>query len=1125
MRKQFRSISIIVGHFLFTLASASSAQVVLSEIMFNPSGSEHENEFVEIYNTNSTEAIDLAGWQIADDAGADEIIAHDASTVLAPQQFGIILDPDYFGNSTIYDILIPPEALILTISGSTFGSGAFSNSQPETVHLINSSGDTVASYQYSAPNPDGYSDEKIHLDGGDDAENWADSKYQHGTPGARNSVTPSQRDLAIFTEDIFIDPERPRYTESITVHAQIRNLGMHAMAEPEAALFEDTDRNGTRDESENLARQTVPSLQPGDSAVVSWEIAPLTAGYHAIGVELISIEDDDATNNLALTVLAVGYLPSELVVNEIMYRPSSGEAEWVEVYNRSEIDIDLHGWLLSDSRPTSAVQVSDTSVVVPAGGFAVIAEDSTLYDVFPHITSQVLFPRKGFPALNNTSDAVVLKDLTGMIIDSVAYQSKWGGELGVSLERRRPGRDSNNSKNWGTCKKLAGATPGAKNSISPKDYDVGFGARGIQFNPETPDEGGTVNIQMWVHNLGEMEIEYFVVFLYEIDEMDSLARSGREVAIPFQSLSPLAADDSINIEFELTVINAGRHFLLARLDCEVDQDSTNNVLFAQLDVAYSPSSLVLNEIMYRPRSGFPEWVELYNLSDGEIDLLGWSLKDAQSSLPILLTEDSQIIPSGCYCVVSAEFDSWPDSITVFKHSGMPTLNNDKDTISLFDPSGKPIDSVSYQQTWGGSLGISLEKMWSERSGSDSTNWGSSIADSGSTPGLFNSISPLAVDVAVADSSVWFEPAQSRPGEPVIVYATVCNVGREIVWDVVVNFTVESAASVGGDIGHPAIINELASEKSCTVSTIWESPPSGVHLVMVQVQLDSDQDTEDNQAFAEVTVGFQPGTLLVNEIMYSPLPHQPEWVELVNPTSEAVDLRGWMIADANTSSIAVFCQAAEILPSGGFAVIAKDSTFFAAFDVGTSAVVIHRQLPALNNDRDEVVLYDPSGAEIDRVAYAGDWGGDLGISLERISFSVNSTEPSNWSSCVSTAGGTPGAMNSIYTESLPGEASLSFSPDPFSPDGDGFEDFTIIQLRLPMTTASINLKIYDVLGRLVRFLCNNEPSGSERSIVWDGMADDGRKCRMGIYVVYLEAFDSSRGILEATKKTVVLAGRL
>ncbi len=40
------------------------------------------------------------------------------------------------------------------------------------------------------------------------------------------------------------------------------------------------------------------------------------------------------------------------------------------------------------------------------------------------------------------------------------------------------------------------------------------------------------------------------------------------------------------------------------------------------------------------------------------------------------------------------------------------------------------------------------------------------------------------------------------------------------------------------------------------------------------------------------------TLLINEVMFHPLENENtnEWIELYNPTSEPLDVAGWMIAD-------------------------------------------------------------------------------------------------------------------------------------------------------------------------------------------------------------------------------------
>jgi len=122
------------------------------------------------------------------------------------------------------------------------------------------------------------------------------------------------------------------------------------------------------------------------------------------------------------------------------------------------------------------------------------------------------------------------------------------------------------------------------------------------------------------------------------------------------------------------------------------------------------------------------------------------------------------------------------------------------------------------------------------------------------------------------------------------------------------------------------------------------------------------------------------------------------------------------------------------------------------------------------------------------------------------------------------GGTPGKRNSIYTRNNT-ESSLSVSPNPFSPDGDGYEDFTIIKYKLKANTSQVRVKIFDVKGRVVRTLLNNQFSAGESQIIFDGKDDGGNKLRIGIYVVFVEAVDDRGGTFEQTKTTLVIAAKL
>jgi len=51
-----------------------------------------------------------------------------------------------------------------------------------------------------------------------------------------------------------------------------------------------------------------------------------------------------------------------------------------------------------------------------------------------------------------------------------------------------------------------------------------------------------------------------------------------------------------------------------------DEDTTNNLLGAVLNVQFEERTVVINEIMYQPLSGQTEWIECYVRDEGEISI-------------------------------------------------------------------------------------------------------------------------------------------------------------------------------------------------------------------------------------------------------------------------------------------------------------------------------------------------------------------------------------------------------------------------------------------------------------------------------------------------------------------------
>lgn len=334
----------------------------------------------------------------------------------------------------------------------------------------------------------------------------------------------------------------------------------------------------------------------------------------------------------------------------------------------------------------------------------------------------------------------------------------------------------------------------------------------------------------------------------------------------------------------------------------------------------------------------------------------------------------------------------------------------------------------------------------------------------------------------------------------------------------------------------------ASGDSCPCTIVYPSVAPGTHVLSGRIIVgEGDEDTTNNTVRFVLTTSIRERSLVINEIMYEPssTAGQCEYIEFYNRSTENCDLFGCFITDdphaTNTDRtvIGLSPRAHRMIPAGSYGVIAADSSIGAMISrvasVTDPPILFVVSSLGLNNTGDTIALCDHTGTVIDEVAYAPSWHrartATAGRSLERINPELPAQDARNWSTCVNREGGTPGSKNSIFTLSLPRDASLVLSPNPFSPDGDGRDDFLGISYALQSTSLSIRVRIYDLAGRLVRTLANNEPSASTGTFFWNGMDDAGRRVRLGIYIVYLEALNLEGTVYRTLKDAAVVAAPL
>lgn len=968
-----------------------------------------------------------------------------------------------------------------------------------------------------------------------------------GDPTAGASATLRMDDIlvtALPSNDLSVgavrfQPPSPAEGDSLTTHAKIMNLGQQSALSFFAEFYVDANNDSLPQPLELRASvaNTLP-LSPSDSVELSASIGVLEPGVRLVMVKVVYPPDQHLANNLRIAPLTVGYRAGSLVINEIMYAPTSPEPEWVEVYNTRSDSISLRDWFIADSSRMQRRITAQEIKVPPQGYILLTGSPSALLNMHPTITAPIVGV-PSFPSLNNAGDAVILYDTRGVVMDSVRYIPSWGGNTGGrSLERIDPLTSSNLQQNWGTSRSVNRSTPGERNTLARKDHDLSLDALAVV--PLLPLIDDSIVVVHSVMNRGRELSAPFTVELYEDANADSLPQPFERIAARVIT-TPLAPLDSTLVALSIGRAIAGTHTMIGRVEMPSDEDTTNNTRVSLMRVGVPPGSVRINEIMYAPTTGMPEWIELFNTLPDTVRMHRWLIGNRSSSryeLPAdaILAPEQWSVVSKDTALLHAAYPRLTGNIV--QVSSLPTFlwNNSGDAVVLLDDRRVMMDSVMYRSLWGGFAGTSLERLDLLEPSNDSTNWASSVDSLGATPAQANSHVVMDHDLkllrVVSDTA--------SPGENVHVLVVVQNIGRRSAQ----SFEVLLYDDADGDsIGSPAelvsqqvIAQSLARRESVLIALEWQAPVSGTHAVLAHIHYALDQRSANNDAWIAVRIAYPERAVVLNEILYAPLTGDAEFIELNNTSTVPIDLKGWTVRDGVTSTggANVFSLASRkmIIQPGQFFVLASDSSVLRRFPSLDTVhlTIVHVSSLSLNNDGDDVVLVDPAGHVIDSVRYVPAWHNPnvadvMGRSLEKIQPHLSSQDGRNWTTCVRPEGGTPGRHNSVYVATPPTSSNISIFPNPFSPDGDGREDVAVIQYEMPLTVAMIRVRIYDAVGRRIRTLASNEPSGAQGTIVWDGLDDDKRRARVGIYIVFLEAIDDRGGVVETAKAVVVLAAKL
>lgn len=716
-----------------------TAKVYITEIFADPSPEIGLPlvEFIEIFNPGN-DTIDLNNWSISDPQTKSTF----KKVMLSPKE---------------YLILCPlADTLQYKRFGKVLGLNPWPslNNNSDQISLKSFKGRTVDSISYA---PAWYKD-LIKKSGGWSMErsnlsenacqgfyNWkASSHPEGGTPGHANHSNQLTKFLKI--EDIQLISDSSIYIAFNAIpdtnYLKIENFSLGDPMMKPFKLIIDPDYQKIRLTFKEKFKQGIKYELSADSL------------FNCIGQH---IKGPDAKARFEIPLIAEKEYP--VLITEIMADPSPvkglPDAEYVELFNPTDKAINLQGLKFGSTFTFGDLELNPGSFLLLCS-----AADTSKLKRFGPLTGI-----KAWESLNNTQDILTLRNNKGREILSIEYNQNWyknpeKQKGGYSLELMDIASICSGIQNWSASLDSLGGSPGRSNShLQNTAADEPLKLTEIELMDSL---SVTITFNKAVDSLKASNPDHYTI------------NNGVGKASSVLILGPDFTKAKIRFSAEL---NRGLNY---SIKVENVCDCRNRVInseFNNLEFLYpkkiEKNDILLTEILFNPRPGGSDFVEIYNNTNQPIDIkdlsLGRSSGDNLNTVSKISTKQKLLYP-GKYLALSSD----PENIRkeyhlenpgqILKMTSFPAFNDDSGTAILLS-NDKTIDKLTYLEKMHFPLlknveGISLERRKLNHSAEEPGNLKSATtASGGATPGARNSqfTTELADSEAFRLTSKTFSP--------------------------------------------------------------------------------------------------------------------------------------------------------------------------------------------------------------------------------------------------------------------------------------------------------------------------------------------------------------------------------